>query len=186
MRHLQAGRKLNRTASHRKAMLSNLAMSIFLHESVKTTVPKAKEVRSLLERNITYAKRGDLHSRRLAAKTIRDKDILRKLFDEIGPGFKEREGGYVRIMRTDSRKGDNAEMCIIELVGRGDSDEKRNRKKKKKSAPKKVKKISTTEKKAKKSELAQKAPEENEATPKAENEQDTVKSDSDEKKEDKA
>ncbi len=145
MRHLMSGRKLNRTYSHRKAMLSNLAMSILDKERVTTTVSKAKEVRSLVERLITYSKRGGLHSIRLAARTINDKTILKKLFDEIGPSYKDREGGYTRIVKIGERRGDNAEMSIIELVGR-DGDEPRRRKKKKSGAKKKTQKKETQKK----------------------------------------
>jgi len=119
MRHLVSGRKLNRTASHRRAMLSNLAVSILEKERVTTTLAKAKEVRSVVERLISYGKKGDLHAIRLAGRRILDKDILKKLFDDIAPSFKEREGGYTRIIKLDNRKGDDAPMSIIELVGRG-------------------------------------------------------------------
>jgi large subunit ribosomal protein L17 len=129
MRHLVSGRKLNRTASHRKAMLSNLATSLLDKERVATTLAKAKEVRGVVERQITYGKRGTLHAIRLAAKTVKDKTVLKKLFDEIAPGYKEREGGYTRIVKTGERNGDNAPMCIIELVGRNSDDIQRKRKK---------------------------------------------------------
>ncbi len=138
MRHLKSGRKLNRTSSHRKAMLSNLAVSILDKERVTTTVAKAKEVRSVVERLITYGKKGSLHGIRLAERRIKNKDVLKKLFDDIAPGYKDREGGYTRILRLSERRGDNAEMAIIELVGR-EGDEQRTRKKKKKAAPKKSK-----------------------------------------------
>ena len=117
MRHLKSGRKLNRKAPHRKAMLANLATSLFDKERVKTTLPRAKEVRGVAERLITYAKRGGLANLRLAAETVKDKTILKKLFDEIGPTFKERNGGYCRILRMQNRVGDCAPMCMIELVG---------------------------------------------------------------------
>lgn len=133
MRHLKAGRKLNRTASHRKAMLANLASSILRHEKVYTTTAKAKEVRSLVERLITYGKKGNLHAIRTAAKTLSskaDKDILKKLFDDLAPFYKDREGGYTRIRKLGERKGDNAELSIITLVGR-DGDEAPKRKKRK-------------------------------------------------------
>ncbi len=132
MRHLDRGRKLNRTASHRKAMFSNLAVSILDKERVETTLPKAKEVRSVVERLITYAKRGDLHARRLAARRIKDKAVLRKLFSDIAPVYKDRAGGYVRILKTRQRHGDNASMAIVELVGIGGADTVRKRRKKKK------------------------------------------------------
>ena len=116
MRHKWKGRKLGRTSTHRKAMLANMAASLFEHEKIKTTEPKSKELRRTAEKLITLAKRGDLHARRLAAKTIRDKEILSKLFDEIGPKYADRNGGYTRIMKLGSRFGDGAPMTIIELV----------------------------------------------------------------------
>jgi large subunit ribosomal protein L17 len=134
MRHLVKGRKLNRTASHRSAMLSNLAISILDKERVETTLPKAKEVRSVIERLITYGKKGDLHGRRLAARHINDPIVLKKLFDVIVPVYKDRNGGYVRVIKTRDRKGDNAGMALVELVGIGGADTVRNRRKKKKEA----------------------------------------------------
>jgi len=148
MRHLVAGRKLNRTSSHRKAMFSNMAVSILDNERITTTLAKAKEVRSVVERLITYAKRGNLHSIRLAERRIKNKTILKKLFDDIAPSYKEREGGYTRIIKLNERKGDNAPMAIIELTGRGAQDPVRKKKKKvkaKKASPKKVDQV--TEKK---------------------------------------
>ncbi|NLD99435.1 MAG: 50S ribosomal protein L17 [Fibrobacter sp.] len=133
MRHLVSGRKLNRTASHRRAMFSNMAVSILDKERVVTTLAKAKEVRSVVERLITYGKKGDLHSIRLAARRINDKTVLKKLFDDIAPSYKDREGGYTRIIKIDDRKGDNAPMSIIELVGRGNADAVRKSKKKAKA-----------------------------------------------------
>lgn len=134
MRHLVKGRKLNRTASHRKAMLSNLAVAILDKERVETTVPKAKEVRRVVERLISYAKKGDLHGRRLAARRIHDPAILKKLFDVIAPVYKDRNGGYIRILKTRNRKGDNANLAIVELVAIGGADTVRRRRKKKKDA----------------------------------------------------
>jgi len=136
MRHLVSGRKLNRTASHRRAMLSNMAVSILDKERVTTTLAKAKEVRSVVERLITYGKKGDLHAIRLAARRINDETVLKKLFSDIAPSYKEREGGYTRIVKIEDRKGDRAPMAIIELVGRGSQDAVRKRSKKKASAPK--------------------------------------------------
>lgn len=138
MRHLKSGRKLNRTASHRKAMLSNLAVSLLDKERVITTVAKAKEVRGVVERLITYGKKGTLHAIRLAAKRINNKNVLKKLFEDIAPGYKDREGGYTRVVKLKNRKGDNAEMAIIELVGRH-GDVQRKRKKKKKAPTQKAK-----------------------------------------------
>jgi large subunit ribosomal protein L17 len=134
MRHLSVGRKLNRTASHRRAMLSNMAVSILDKERIETTLIKAKEVRRVVERLITYAKKGTLAARRLAAKRVNDKDVLKKLFDDIGPSFKDRSGGYVRILKTRVRKGDCTLMAIIELVGRSNLETVRNRRKKTKAS----------------------------------------------------
>ena len=117
MRHRKKGRKLSRTASHRRATLRNMATSLFLHERIETTTAKAKELRPYAERLITLAKRGDLHARRLAAAKIQDRDVVGKLFDEIGPRFAERPGGYTRILKLGARKGDAADMSLIELVG---------------------------------------------------------------------
>ncbi len=114
-------------------MFSNLAVAILDKERVETTLPKAKEVRGVIERLISYAKQGDLHARRLAARRVNDKAVLRKLFSEIGPHFKDRNGGYVRIIKTNERKGDNTLMAIVELVGMGGADTVRKRKKKKKT-----------------------------------------------------
>ena len=117
MRHRKKGRKLSRTASHRRATLRNMATSLFLHERIETTTAKAKELRPYAERLITLAKRGDLHARRLAAAKIQDRDVVGKLFDELGPRFAERPGGYTRILKLGARKGDAADMSLIELVG---------------------------------------------------------------------
>lgn len=130
MRHLVEGRKLNRSASHRRAMLSNMAVSILDKERITTTIPKAKEVRRVVERLITYGKMGTLHGIRLAERRIKDKTVLKKLFDDIAPGYKERVGGYTRIIKLGERKGDNAPMSIIELTGRGNPDPVRKGKKK--------------------------------------------------------
>lgn len=118
MRHLKAGRKLNRTASHRKAMFNNMAMSLIENERIKTTLPKAKELRSVVERLITYGKKGDLHGIRLIAKTVKNKDLVMKLVNDIAPGYADRNGGYTRVLKLGTRRGDNSEMAIIELVDR--------------------------------------------------------------------
>jgi large subunit ribosomal protein L17 len=118
MRHRKATVKLNRNASHRKAMFRNMVTSLLREERVETTVPKAKECRRLAERMITFAKRGDLHARRQVARVVRDSDVVRKLFDDIGPRFAERPGGYTRILKTGFRAGDNAPLSILELVER--------------------------------------------------------------------
>jgi large subunit ribosomal protein L17 len=121
MRHRKAGRKLGRTASHRKAMLRNMVTSLFEHERIVTTVPRAKEAGRVAEKMITLAKRGDLHARRQALSYIRSKDVVAKLFDEIGGEYAGRKGGYTRIVRTGNRLGDAAPMAILELVGYEDS-----------------------------------------------------------------
>jgi large subunit ribosomal protein L17 len=128
MRHNHGYRKLNRTASHRKAMLRNMVTSLFDKERIKTTPAKAKEARRVAERMITFARRGDLAARRHVAKTVQNPKVLRKLFDEIGPQYADRPGGYTRILKLGSRKGDSASMAILELVGK---DEKPRGKKKK-------------------------------------------------------
>ena len=116
MRHRKKGRQLSRTRSHRKAVLRNLATSLFRHERIETTTAKAKELRPYAERLITLARRGDVHSRRLAARKIQDRDVLGKLFDDIAPRYAERPGGYTRVLKLGNRRGDAAEMSLIELV----------------------------------------------------------------------
>ena len=121
MRHKMAHRKLNRTASHRKAMFANMASSLIEHEQIVTTLPKAKELRPIVEKLITLAKKGDLNSRRLAIARTRNRDMSKKLFDILGPRYKERSGGYIRIMKAGFRFGDNAPMAVIEFVDRDES-----------------------------------------------------------------
>lgn len=118
MRHGNAHRKLNRTASHRKAMFANMAASLIEHEQIVTTLPKAKELRSIVDKLITLGKRGDLHARRQAISRIRDVAQVKKLFDVLGPRYGERNGGYTRVMKAGFRYGDNAPMAVIELVDR--------------------------------------------------------------------
>lgn len=118
MRHGKSGRKLNRTSSHRKAMFANMAASLITHEQITTTVPKAKEIRPIVEKLVTLGKRGDLHARRQALSQIQDQDAVRKLFDAIASRYATRNGGYLRIMRAGYRHGDNAPMAIIEFVER--------------------------------------------------------------------
>ena len=108
MRHGKAGRKLNRTASHRTAMFANMAASLIEHEQIVTTLPKAKELRPVVEKLVTLAKRGDLHARRLAMARMRDEAMVKKLFETIGPRYKERNGGYTRVLKAGFRHGDNA------------------------------------------------------------------------------
>ncbi len=118
MRHRKSGRLLNRTASHRKAMFSNMANSLFLHEQIKTTLPKAKQLRRVAEPLITLAKTANLQNRRRVFARLRDRRIISKLFDELGPHFKDRPGGYLRILKCGYRVGDNAPMAYVQLVGR--------------------------------------------------------------------
>ena len=116
MRHRKKGRGFGRTAEHRKAMLRNMATSLFLHGRVETTTEKAKELRRYAEPIITKAKRGDLHARRLVARDIQNPEAVHKLFSEIGPKYAERPGGYTRVLHLGHRAGDAADVAIIELV----------------------------------------------------------------------
>ena len=120
MRHGHGLRKLNRTSSHRLAMLRNMMNSLLTHEAIKTTVPKAKELRRVVEPMITLAKEPTLANRRLAFDRLRDRDVVTKLFNELGPRFKARPGGYTRILKMGFRVGDNAPMALIELVDRAE------------------------------------------------------------------
>ena len=118
MRHRESGRKLNRNSSHRKAMFRNMAISLIEHEMIKTTLPKAKELRRIAEPLITMAKVDNVAKRRLAFSRLRDRNIVTKLFNELGPRYKERPGGYLRILKCGFRSGDKAAMAIVELVDR--------------------------------------------------------------------
>ena len=118
MRHSKGYRRLNRTHEHRKALFSNMAGSLIEHEQIKTTLPKAKELRPIVEKLITLAKRGDLHARRLAASQLKEDQYVIKLFDVLGPRYTERKGGYTRVLRAGFRYGDMAPMAIIEFVDR--------------------------------------------------------------------
>lgn len=118
MRHGNGHRKLNRTHSHRKAMLANMAASLIRHEQIVTTLPKAKELRPVVERLVTLAKRGGLNERRQAIARIRDEDAVRKLFGTLGPRYQERQGGYTRVLKAGFRHGDNAPVAVIEFVDR--------------------------------------------------------------------
>jgi large subunit ribosomal protein L17 len=122
-RHANAGRKLSRNSSHRKALLDNLVRAMILNESIRTTTPKAKETRRLVERVITKARENTLAARRVVHKTVRDQAALAKLFQSLGPRFKERPGGYTRIVHVDNRVGDNAPMSILELVEKSEKAE---------------------------------------------------------------
>ncbi|MFO1170937.1 MAG: 50S ribosomal protein L17 [Hyphomicrobiaceae bacterium] len=120
MRHGNAHRKLNRTQSHRKAMFANMAASLLRHEQIVTTLPKAKDLRPIVEKLITLGKKGDLGSRRLAISRLRDEDMVRKLFDDLAPRYKTRAGGYIRVLKAGFRHGDSAPMAVIELVDRNE------------------------------------------------------------------
>ena len=123
MRHRKSGRQLNRNSSHRQAMFRNMAGSLVKHEIIKTTVPKAKELRRVLEPLITLAKQDSVANRRLAFARTRDKEVVGKLFNELGPRYEERPGGYTRIMKCGFRTGDNAPMAYVELVDRAIAEE---------------------------------------------------------------
>jgi large subunit ribosomal protein L17 len=118
MRHGNSGRKFARTAEHRKAMFANMAASLITHEQIVTTLPKAKDLRPVVEKLITLAKRGDLNSRRNAVAQIRDEKAVKKLFDVLGPRYKDRNGGYTRVLKAGFRHGDNAAVGVIEFVDR--------------------------------------------------------------------
>jgi large subunit ribosomal protein L17 len=130
MRHMKSGKRLGRNTSHRKAMMRNMVTSLFEHEKITTTDARAKELRKMAEKLITMARRGDLHSRRLVMQVVRDKNVVARLFDEIAPRYKERPGGYTRIIKLGHRSGDNASLSVIELV-----EEEFTAKPKKKKAP---------------------------------------------------
>ena len=123
MRHLKSGRKLNRDSAHRKAMFRNMASSLFANEIIKTTVPKAKELRRVAEPLITLAKEDSVAHRRLAFDRLRDREVVTKLFNELGPRYAERPGGYLRILKCGFRAGDNAPMAYVELVDRPRAEE---------------------------------------------------------------
>lgn len=138
MRHQKSGRKLNRTSSHRGAMFRNMAVSLFRHEQIRTTLPKAKELRRVAEPLITLAKTPSVANRRLAFARLRDREIVGKLFDDLGVRFKSRPGGYLRVLKCGHRPGDAAPMAIVELVERKEPVEQPAGKPAKKAAPKKA------------------------------------------------
>ena len=154
MRHGMSGRKLGRTTSHRKALFANMATSLLKHGQIRTTLPKAKDLRKVVEPLITLAKKGDLHSRRQAASTITEAEVVKHLFDNIGPANKDRAGGYTRVIKAGYRLGDAAPMAIIELTDKPSKafgEETTSKKSsEKKAAPKKAaaKSEKTSEKKA--------------------------------------
>ena len=118
MRHGKVHRKLNRTAEHRKAMFGNMCAALIKHEQIVTTLPKAKDLRPVVEKLVTLGKRGDLHARRMAMAEIRQAAVVKKLFDIIGPRYKDRQGGYTRVLKAGFRFGDNAPLAVIEFVDR--------------------------------------------------------------------
>jgi large subunit ribosomal protein L17 len=118
MRHRTSGRKFNRTASHRQAMFANMAAALVKHEQIVTTLPKAKDLRGVVEALITLAKRGDLHARRVVASRLKDEAMVAKLFATLGPRYSDRPGGYTRVLKAGFRYGDNAPLAVIELVDR--------------------------------------------------------------------
>jgi large subunit ribosomal protein L17 len=118
MRHGNKGRRFNRTVAHRKAMFSNLSVALITHEQIVTTLPKAKDLRPVVEKLVTLGKRGDLHARRQAVSQLRDEVAAKKLFETLGPRYKARNGGYLRIMKAGFRHGDNAPLAVIEFVER--------------------------------------------------------------------
>ncbi|OGW51031.1 MAG: 50S ribosomal protein L17 [Nitrospirae bacterium RBG_19FT_COMBO_42_15] len=150
MRHGVRGRQLGRNTSHRRALFRTLVTSVLDKEKIETTVEKAKEIRPMVERMITYGKRGDLNSRRIAASFISTRDVVKKLFDTIAPRFKDRNGGYTRIIRTRRRVGDAAEMAVIELLGAEVKPEEKKEEKKAAAKKAKVEAKAKTEKPAKK------------------------------------
>jgi len=121
MYHGRAKRRFNRTSEHRKAMFANMSQALIKHEQILTTLPKAKDLRSVVEKLVTLGKKGDLHARRIAISRLRDADLVKKLIDVIGPRYKDRHGGYTRIMKAGFRKGDNAALAVIEFVDRDES-----------------------------------------------------------------
>ena len=121
MRHRQSGRKLNRTSSHRKSLFKNMSQALLKHEQIVTTLPKAKELKRVVEKLISLGKKGNLHSRRIAFNQIRDKDMVSKLFDNLAKRYIDRKGGYTRVLKAGFRYGDSAPMAVIELVDRDES-----------------------------------------------------------------
>ena len=136
MRHGNGLRKLNRTSSHRLAMLRNMTVSLLRHEEIRTTLPKAKELRRVVEPMITLGKKPSLANRRLAFDRLRDRSIVEKLFDDLGPRYAKRNGGYLRILKMGFRKGDNAPLALVSLMDRPDVDSDQQPEEKKKPAKK--------------------------------------------------
>ena len=165
MRHGKKVKKLGRTKSHRKAMLANMAASLFMYHMIKTTEAKAKEVRRLAERLITLAKRGDLHAHRQVYDVIKDRKLVKKIFDEIAPKFEDREGGYTRVGKLGVRKGDGAPLSVVELlIEKPPREEKKGKKEKaeKKGKPEKIKETKVRKEKTEKVEAESEETEEKE------------------------
>jgi large subunit ribosomal protein L17 len=162
MKHRVVGRRLDRTTEHRTAMLRNLVTSLFRHERITTTTPKAKELKRFADKIVTLAKRGTPHSRRIANREVRDVEVLNKLFGTIADRFKARPGGYTRLVRVGNRVGDNAELAVIELVDRTppapEAGEEKGAKKAKGKEPEKADKAEKKAEKAEKAEKKAKAP----------------------------
>jgi len=150
MRHKKSGKKLGRTSSQRKALLSNLTIALFENKKIKTTIQKAKELRGFSERMITFGKKGDLASRRHVLKYIPQKEVVKELFENIAPKYKNRNGGYTRITKLGNRKGDNASLAFVELVGFESYFKKKSQEKAEKKEKKKEKKESKKTKESKK------------------------------------
>lgn len=164
MRHGRKVKKLGRTASHRKAMLANMAASLFMYQMIRTTDAKAKEVRRLAEKLITLAKKGGLHAHRQVYDVIKDRKLVKKLFDEIAPKLQDREGGYTRVLKLGTRRGDGAPLSVVELlIEKPPKEEKKGKKEKgeKKAKPEKVKEAKV--RKGKKEKIKPKAEEIQEA-----------------------
>ncbi|HNW61032.1 MAG TPA: 50S ribosomal protein L17 [bacterium] len=166
MRHGKSGRTLGKTHSHRKAMMGNMAASILSHKSIITTTPKAKEARGVVERLITFAKKNDLAARRMVMRTIKDKELVRELFDEIGPKFADRNGGYTRVIKLGNRQGDGASMAIFELVGYEGTKAAKIEKQRQKREEKVAKKKKEIEEAAAQAQQQQQQPQEEEEAPK--------------------
>ncbi len=170
MRHRVGGRKLGRTTSHKDAMLRNMVTSFLKFETIETTDAKAKELRRVAEKMITLAKRGGLHARRQAAAVIREKDVVKKLFDEIGARFADRQGGYTRIVKTGFRAGDSAPLAVIELLAKPAAEKKEKKGAKAKKEPKAKKEAKPKAKKEAKPKAEKAKTAKAEKAPKAEKE----------------
>jgi large subunit ribosomal protein L17 len=160
MRHRKTTKKLSRTASHRDAVFSNIATSLFQHKQIRTTAVKAKAARSIIERMITFAKKGSVADRRQVLRTIRDKKVVKNLFDDIAPVYAGRNGGYTRVIKLGKRRGDGAEMALLELVGYEGALLDKQRSREEDKAEKKAKKKAEEKAEEKQEQSAQKTAEE--------------------------